>query len=199
MQYTPYQLSEMFRKLPPDVREAHGSIEYEKEMEAIENKFHLHIDQAGALSNEVFLLMLGLTHPEEFTGKVQRSVSVPSETAKQIAEEINMKIFKPIRSSLMRIHKMIDEEEDMRDEEEAIVSAAPPVEEKARAETKPSTPAAMPMKVAAAVPMKVDAANKTGTANVAEEKLKATFSIPKKEGGKEGGYTGKDPYHEEVG
>lgn len=159
-----------------DVREAYGSIEYEKVLDEVEKKFQLHIDQAGALSNEVFLLMLGLTQPQEFTGKVKSAVNVSDEIAKQVSQEVNEKIFRPIRTSLMKIHKMVDEKEEQEESGE-VSSGESESEETKVAETEASEKKLEPEKI-----------------NIAEEKLKKTFSIPKKDSG----YAGKDPYHEEV-
>lgn len=192
--YTFEELYEMFGKLPDDVKEAYHSVGYAQALDDITKKFQLHLDKVDILSTETFKLMLGITKPEEFVGRVERSIAVPRETAKQIAEEVNQKIFRPIRASLMKIHKMVEEKEIAKEDAEeggaeredgavsdkinegvleAVKSTAEPVPEtvKTSAQIKPLE-----------------------TANIAEEKLKKTFTIPKKEGG----YTGKDPYREET-
>ncbi len=174
------KLYEMFRKLPQDVKEAYESIEYSKMLEDIEKKFHLHVDQTDKLNDEIFRLMVGLIHPEEFTVKVQKGIAVPSETAKQIAGEVNQKIFHPIRASLMKIHKMIDEKEEREEESVENVERENFPLKAGGSEVNPAKPTQAP--------------TKKDPVNIAEEKLKKTFTIPKKEGV----YAGKDPYHEEV-
>lgn len=159
---TPY---EIFQTLPQDVRDAYYSVEYEKTLEDIAKKYKLHLDQADALSNETYRLMLSLTHPPEFIGNISRRLNVPSETAKMIAGEINERILRPIRASLMKIHKMIEKDQQEEDNDNDAVDA-------------PQEPAP----------------ERISLANVAEEKLKASFTIPQKTSG----YTGSDPYREEV-
>lgn len=175
MPYTPDQRYEMFQNLPQDVKEAIGSVEYIQTLSEIEKKYHLHLDQADKLSREIYELMLGITHPQEFVAKVARSLAVPAETAKQIAEEVNTKIFRPIRVSLMKIH-----EEVARAALEETTPVDSPIDEYSDSSLKsPTLPSVEP----------VDGPN------IAEEKLKGAFVLPKKTSG----YDGKDPYHESIG
>jgi len=163
------ELYEMFRKLPPDVRDAYNSIEYEKVLEDIAKKHALHLDQADALGNETFQLMLGMTHPTEFIGKIASRANIPQAAAKEIAEEVNERVFKPIRGSLMKIHKMMeesgeDEEENAEDEGESGEHGT------------------------------AEAVSEKSPANVAQEKLQSSFSIPKKSSS----YSNEDPYREKI-
>lgn len=167
MQYTNDELYDLFKKLPPDVREAYGSVEYMKVLDEIEKKHGLHIDQAGELSNEIYKLVLGITLPQKFISAVASSVRVTPETAREITEEVNQRIFRPVKDSLVQIHKMKESAEKPEDElslkEEVGIDEIP--EAPSREE------------------------NKTGM-NFSEEKLTGNFSMPKKTGGS------PDPYRE---
>lgn len=117
MKYTTAQLHEILKELPPDVNEAIGSVNYIDTLLDIEKRYRLHLDQADALGNEIFKLMLGLTSPQQFIDAIVSAVKIPRETAKLIATEVNEKIFRPVRESLMQIHKA--------KEAETSVSSAP--------------------------------------------------------------------------
>lgn len=89
-----------FDELPEDVQEAMSSVDTTRIMKEISEKHHLHIDQAGALTDDVGDLMLGDSAPSQFIGKIKKDVRVDEKTAREIAEEVNRQIFKPIRESL---------------------------------------------------------------------------------------------------
>lgn len=113
MNYTPAQLHEILKNLPLDVNEAIGSVDYVDTLISMEKKYRLHIDQMDALGSEVYKLMLGLTPPQQFIDMVKTSVNVSDETAKQIATEVNAKILRPVRESLIQIHQMDVAEESV--------------------------------------------------------------------------------------
>jgi hypothetical protein len=113
MNYTMTQLHEILKGLPPDVNEAIGSVNYIDTLTDMEKKYRLHIDQMDALGNEIYKLMLGLTPPQQFVGVIKTSANLSDETAKQIAAEVNEKIFRPIRESLIQIHQMDTAEESV--------------------------------------------------------------------------------------
>lgn len=171
----------MFRNLPQDVKEAFTSVEYVQILEGIEKKNNLHLDQAAALSNEIYKLILGLTHPQQFIGAIKSAINISDEAAKSIAAEVNEKIFRPVKDSLMRIHKMKDvAEEEEKDSFEADIPVAPQKEEPKEYGITTST------KTAGELPPKKDSET-----NFAENKLTQPFSIPKKT-------TAPDPYRESV-
>lgn len=174
MNITP-KLYDLFRKLPADVAEAYTSVDYAKTITEIAQKYHLHVDQEGVLDGETYRLMLGLTHPNEFVEKIKNAVNVPPETAKQIAEDINARIFRPIRLSLMKIHKMADENESEENEDGDV--------EADEAETD-DLDTDIAIDTAQAEPFEPQI-------SAAEKKLAAPFMIPKKTA-----YGEKDPYHE---
>lgn len=122
MPYTDEEFDKVFATLPEDVKEAMSSVNTVNIMMEMKTKYDLHIDQLGELSAEVGMLMLGAIHPQEFIGKVEAGLRIPRETAKLIAAEVNEKIFRPVRDSLIQIHKMKKPES----ESPATVSAPMP-------------------------------------------------------------------------
>lgn len=106
MPYTQEQIDTLFTELPSDVKDAMSAVDTVHVLADIQKKYSLHIDQAGELSTDAALLMVGAIKPQEFIRQIETNLHVPHETAKLIAAEINEKIFRPVRESLMQIHKM---------------------------------------------------------------------------------------------
>lgn len=181
MNYTPAQLHEMLKTLPPDVNEAIGSVNYIDTLIDIEKKYHLHLDQADALGNEIFKLMLGLTQPQQFIGALKASVGVSDEAAKVIATEVNEKIFRPIKDSLMQIHKMKDSGEIKKDNtsdelrNDSVPQGEIPEEYGITNNAKNNREETQPVR--------------SEVKNIAENKLSEPFSLPKKT-------SAPDPYRE---
>ncbi len=100
MEYTKEQLAETYRKLPLKLKEAIGNIDSLEILKRIAEQFNLHIDQLGKLSDEVGLVVFGLSNFSVFTDKIQISLSLDQDTAQKIAKEINEQIFLPIREAL---------------------------------------------------------------------------------------------------
>ncbi len=101
---SPLSQKDKFGKLPSDIQEAMFSVDSAKIMKDIADKNDLHIDQAGALVDETGKLMMGETTPSNFVGSVEKHVRVDANTARSIAEEVNKRIFKPIRESLKEMY-----------------------------------------------------------------------------------------------
>ncbi|HEY4521675.1 MAG TPA: hypothetical protein VJH05_00865 [Candidatus Paceibacterota bacterium] len=72
-------------------------------------KHGLAIDKMGELSDETGLVMLGMTKPSEYIKNLEKRLGVEAIKAKEIAEDINQKVFSPIRESLKKIHGIIKE------------------------------------------------------------------------------------------
>jgi hypothetical protein len=104
MPYAKEQILEAFKKLPEDVKEAMFSIDTVEIMRQIGEKHKLMIDKIGELADETGLVMLGLTHPSQFISHLTDRLEIDKTIAKEIAEEINSKVFFPIRENLKKIH-----------------------------------------------------------------------------------------------
>lgn len=103
-----------YQSLPPDLREAIFSFENARAIEEIGKKYELYIDKIGELGNESSRVMLGLTHPKDFIANLSKRLGVDMEKAKEIAKDVNEQIFVKVRESLKKLHKIGEEEEDLK-------------------------------------------------------------------------------------
>lgn len=131
--YTEEEIIEKYKELPPDVRDAIFGVDSTRTIEEIGKKYKLTIDKLGDLSNEIRVLMLGITEPKDFISNISRRLGVDKKMAHDITAEVNEKIFSKIRESLKRIHNIKDEEENEEKEvelpkSEAVKAPEPPKE-----------------------------------------------------------------------
>jgi len=95
--------------LPDDVQKAIASVAVTKQIQAIGQKHQLHVDTVGALLDETQRIMKGETHPKDYIRNLTKRLSVQDTKAKEIAVDINEQIFRPVRESLKKIHKIGEE------------------------------------------------------------------------------------------
>src|SRR3989344_1468576 len=110
--YTDQQISQMYDSLPEDLKDSIFSVDTTSVVNEIGRKYGLAIDKIGDLANETGMVMLGVTHPNEFIGNLTERLEVDKEKARAIAGEINEQVFKKVRESLRKIHNMRDEAEE---------------------------------------------------------------------------------------
>ena len=110
--FTEEQIAQMYDNLPEDLKEAIFGLEMNEIVEKIGRENQLNIEQIGDLANETGMVMLGVTHPNEFIGNLADRLEADKEKARIIAQEINEQIFKPVRESLRKIHNMREEGEE---------------------------------------------------------------------------------------
>ena len=60
----------------------------------------------GRLSFEIGSVLLGITHPKDFIPNLEKELEVSSEVAKQIARDVNEKIFSQVKDTLIKIHNI---------------------------------------------------------------------------------------------
>ena len=108
--FTEEQISQMYDNLPEDLKEAVFSVDMSEVVEKIGRGHQLNIDKIGDLANETGMVMLGVTHPNEFIANLADRLEVDKEKARAIGGEINEQIFKKVRDSLRKIHNMREEE-----------------------------------------------------------------------------------------
>src|SRR3989338_2856841 len=104
--YTDQQISQMYDNLPEDLKDSIFSVDTTSVVNEIGRKYGLAIDKIGDLANETGMVMLGVTHPNEFIGNLADRLEVDKEKARAIAQEINEQIFKKVRESLRKIHNI---------------------------------------------------------------------------------------------
>ena len=56
--------------------------------------------------NETGYVMLGVTPPGEYIKKLADAIDIPREKAREIAIDVNERVFKPIREALKRVHRI---------------------------------------------------------------------------------------------
>lgn len=100
------QIEERLNTLPEAVRGAIISAELSKHVQELAKRHQLHLDQAGALENEVLLAMLGFYPQEEFTQKLRTNVQITADQAQALANDVNEEIFKPAREATLRASNM---------------------------------------------------------------------------------------------
>ncbi len=105
---------EHIAKLHPAVLEAIKESNWGEALHGIGKKFNLHVDEMGGLENETLFVMIGISEPEEFIGNIMKNVGFEQAKATDVAREINLHIFIPIREI---IKKKLNRSESEQDEE----------------------------------------------------------------------------------
>lgn len=96
--------------LPDDVQTAISSVAITTQIQAIGEKNQLHVDTVGALMDETQRVMKGETHPKDYIRNLTKRLSISDTKAKEVAVDINEQIFRPVRESLKKIHKIGDQQ-----------------------------------------------------------------------------------------
>ena len=94
---------EIIASLPPEIQRA---IEYSNlgsKINKIGEKHSLHVDKIGALYATTDMVMLGLTHPNNFVTSIRKKLEVSQGVAEMIARDVNNEIFLAIRESLKKL------------------------------------------------------------------------------------------------
>ena len=110
--FTEEQIAQMYDNLPEDLKDVIFGLEMNEIVEKIGRENQLNIEQIGDLANETGMVMLGVTHPNEFIGNLTERLEVDKEKARAIAQEINEQVFKKVRESLRKIHNIREGEEE---------------------------------------------------------------------------------------
>jgi len=97
-------IQEAFSKASEEIFNAITSEEGDDVLYEIGERNNLTEKQLGEIGSETTLVMLGLTKPEEFIKSIQERAGISEDTARSIAQDINEKIFRPIRDELRKIH-----------------------------------------------------------------------------------------------
>src|SRR3989344_5085641 len=95
---------ERVSELPDDLRKALFARTTTDTIQSIGKNAGLPIDKIGELADETGRVMLGFTSPSDYVKNLVSRLGAPQEKARAIAEEINQKIFQPVRESLKKIH-----------------------------------------------------------------------------------------------
>lgn len=87
---------------PQVVQEAVTSPATQQVLGGLSKQYSLHIDVSGLLEKLTSYMLLGYVNPEQFLQEM-RANGVADQQARQIIDEINKKIFVPLRAQMMNI------------------------------------------------------------------------------------------------
>ena len=114
-----------YQDLPEDLQKALVSSSFSNAITEVGKKNGLAIDKVGELADETGLVMLGITSPSDYVKNLVKRLGVEQEKARAIAEEINQKIFQPVRESLKKIHGIAVEVKKPEAPKKEVSKAAP--------------------------------------------------------------------------
>jgi hypothetical protein len=109
MTYTRQEILNQIDKLPKELQEAYFSVDIDNVIFKIGETNSLHVDQIGLLANQVGLVIVGLTKPQDFLGNLVSELGISRDEAGKITQDINEQVFLPIRDSLKKIHHVGNE------------------------------------------------------------------------------------------
>jgi len=92
-------LKKQLNNVPPQVKQYLQSAAYPQIMRSVIEKYGMHLDTAKKVETETTLLLIGLVSPSEYEKKLVDQAGVTEEQAKDIAKDMNEKVFKPIVQS----------------------------------------------------------------------------------------------------
>jgi hypothetical protein len=120
------QFRAVYGKLPQVLREYLADDDLTTITEQIGKEHQLHVDTIGALYRETTNMLLGIINPTQFVGEL-KSVGVPEESIGAIVQELNEKVFMPLREKIKNQTQEPEEEGTEEEEPNEIPEPAPPV------------------------------------------------------------------------
>lgn len=94
---------ERFQHSPAEVQKAIANSDTETKITAIGQRHGLHVDQVGELADETGLVMLGLTHPDQFIPHLKSRLNLDENKAGAVAQDVNVEILSAIRESIKQL------------------------------------------------------------------------------------------------
>lgn len=105
------KIDERMNSIPEAYRSVINSFGWEKIIEQIGKDNNLYYDQLENLYIETFLVMLGLTNPEDFVYQLEDELVIEVGLANKIADDLNLKLLNPLRSALEKVDYDLPEDE----------------------------------------------------------------------------------------
>lgn len=103
MEYSKEQIRRQFDSLPKSLRQFIAEADLEKITNELQKKYSLHLDQLGALAEEIHLVMIGLTPARDFQRRIKNKIGLSEDTVNLITYDLNQEIFSQIRRELEKI------------------------------------------------------------------------------------------------
>jgi hypothetical protein len=91
---------DQYEKMPPELQKALMASDLRVKLAALMQKYHLHVDKASILENEVVLVLMGMADPDAFVNNAKRELDISPDDARGLARDINEQIFHPVREKL---------------------------------------------------------------------------------------------------
>ncbi len=132
-------------ELPADIRQAIESAELSQKIRLIGETHHLHIDQIGILSDEIAMIMLGFSDPDDFHRAISTQLEMGPDEVAQIEESVSHDILLPIRESMKLFMEARAAKASEHGPAVAMTPAAAPVPHTAPVPIATPTPAPAPM------------------------------------------------------
>lgn len=111
MKHTTDEARKNFEKLPDVLKAALFDPEVANKIFEVGKKYGLTIEKTGFLAEETGHIILGLTHPNEFTDTLKNRLGVDGDDARDIALDISHQVFFPLREALKDTHHIDIKEE----------------------------------------------------------------------------------------
>lgn len=101
-QTTKDQILAAFEQAPPYVKELVNSGKYTEFMNKVRILGNYHADVLGNISDEILMMLLGMSEPVELMDNLQKEAGITQEEAGMIVDLANDEIFGPLRESLKK-------------------------------------------------------------------------------------------------
>ena len=99
------EINAQLAKLPKDLQEIILATETADKIRAIGQKYQLHIDQMGALDEEINNVLFGISPANNLVRQIRIKLGLELPMAEAIARDLNDQIFLKIRESLQSLHE----------------------------------------------------------------------------------------------
>jgi hypothetical protein len=122
--------------------------------------------------------MFGFTHPDKFEASLKASLQLPDEKNKKIVNEINDRILKDIRSSLMSLYKKEEEKKGKEIMSGAGIEVMPEEVTAPKKEENIEKPADMLLKIENPEIIAKEKRNEEIARSISAQKLTGSFQVP---------------------
>jgi len=103
-QSTGAELDERFNVLSDEIKNIIAKSNYYTKLYAIAEKNKLNVPQMGTLEETVTGVMIGSIHPDDFEKMLIKNLGLPEGIVREIADEVNNQILKPIRAQMEKFY-----------------------------------------------------------------------------------------------
>lgn len=98
-------IEKQMEKLPGEVKQLFAGEELKNKITNIGTKNRLSIEELGTLQLEIYLVLLGLIHPDNFPITLSENLKIEKTKLDQIINEVNEQVFRDIREKLKEAYE----------------------------------------------------------------------------------------------